>query len=66
MQVSITRTEVKRRNLLHYVNCAVEFSEEERAIIRARSLTDNKLLLEKGPVNFPPDADRPYSSGYIQ
>jgi hypothetical protein len=38
----------------------------ERAIMRARSLTNNKLLFEKGAVNFPPDADRPYSSGYIQ
>jgi hypothetical protein len=57
MKVTVTHTEVKRRNLLHYVNCSVEFSETEKAIMRERSLTGNSLVFEKGQVNYPPEAD---------
>jgi hypothetical protein len=62
MKVTIEHTDVKRRQgTLYNVTCALVFSEEERAIIRERSLGGNKFAFEHGYVNHPEGADSPVS-----
>jgi hypothetical protein len=62
MKVTIEHSDVKRRpGTLYNVKCAIGFSEEERAIIRERSLGGNKFGFEHGFVNHPESADSPVS-----
>jgi hypothetical protein len=62
MKVTIEHFDVKRhQGTLYNVKCALAFSEEERAIIRERSLGGNKFSFEHGYVNHPENADSPVS-----
>ena len=65
MKVSITHSEVKRQNTLYYVHCQVDFNEEEKAIIRERSLYDQTLSFD-GNVNYPPGAETSIQPWFLQ
>jgi hypothetical protein len=56
MKVNITHSTEKRSRTLYYVNCRVNFSEEEKAVIRARTLGDHTVAFETGWLNMSPDA----------
>ena len=54
MKITIEHSDVKRRQgTLYNVKCAIGFNEEEKAIIRERSLGGNKFGFEHGYVNPP-------------
>lgn len=56
MKVNLTHSTVKKKDILYYVNCDVQFSEEEKAIIRARTLGEHTLDFQSGFLNLPPEA----------
>ncbi len=67
MKVTIEHSDVKRRQgTLYNVKCALAFNEEERAIIRERSLGGNIFGFEHGFVNHPESADSPVSPGMLR
>ena len=67
MKVTISHSDVKRRRgTLYNVRCALQFNQEEIAIIRERSLSDNYLSFEGGQVNYPEGADGPLDPAWIQ
>jgi hypothetical protein len=67
MKVTFTHSEIKqRRRNLYYVNCQIEFNEEERSVIRERSLSKYFLPINEGSINYPPTADPPINPAYIQ
>lgn len=67
MRVTIEHADVKRRQgTLHNVKCAIEFNEEEKAIIRERSLGHNIFGFEHGYVNHPVEADSLVSPGMLK
>ncbi|MDR3386868.1 MAG: hypothetical protein P4L92_07430, partial [Rudaea sp.] len=58
MRVTIEHFDAKHRNeVRHNVKCAINFSLEESAIIRERSLGSGRLVFEHGVVNHPAEAD---------
>ena len=66
MKITIEHSDVKRRQgTLYNVKCAIGFNEEEKAIIRERSLGGNKFGFEHGYVNHPENADSPVSPGML-
>jgi hypothetical protein len=67
MKVTIEHSDVKRRQgTLYNVTCTIRFSEEEKAIIRERSLGGNIFGFEHGYVNHPESADSPVSPGMLR
>lgn len=67
MRVTIEHFDVKRRQgTLYNVKCSVGFNEEEKAIIRERSLGPNIFGFDHGYVNHPVEADSPVSPGILK
>ena len=56
MKVNIDHSSVKRNVMIYYVTVNVQFSEEEKAVIRARNLGDDVLTFQTGLLNMPPQA----------
>ena len=55
MKITIKHPEAKaRRQTAHYVHCRIEFSQEEQAIIRERTLRENVFAFATGQVDRPP------------
>ena len=56
MKVDIEHSTVKRNQEIYYVAATVQFSEEEKAIIRARGIGERLFVFESGLINMPPEA----------
>lgn len=53
MRFHISHHEVRRKNMLYYVSCKVDLTEQEKAIIRARNLYNNYLVFKSGVFDYP-------------
>ncbi len=56
VKVHIDHSSVKRNHVIYYVTANVQFSEEEKAVIRARTLGDHSIAFQTGYLNAPPQA----------
>jgi len=63
MKVTIEHSDIKSGAHTYFrVRCGIEFNEEEKAIIRERALAkDNVFAFEHGFVNYPIEAENPFS-----
>jgi hypothetical protein len=68
MKVTIDHSDIQKGGRTFYtVRCAVEFNEEEKSIIRERSLSrNNHFGFEHGFVNYPVNAGGPVSPGMVR
>jgi len=56
VKVNITHSNVKRNSVIYYVTANDQFSEEEKAVIRARSLGNHTFTFQTGLLNVSPYA----------